>query len=175
MNIFRKNEKGISLISLIIIIALAIVAIFWLYGGKRDSNSNGNRVSSTNQIKEDRSTYISKCTTIDYNSLARNPNLYRGNFYTFTGKVIQAMNESNSNNTVLRVNVTAKRYEYLEETYYDDTILVNYNYSSNMESRILEDDIVTIYGQFMGTYTYESIVGMSVTVPSINAEYININ
>ena len=78
------------------------------------------------------------------------------------------------NNLLLRVNVTAKRYEYLNETYYEDTILVKYKYSSSSESRILEDDIITLYGKSMGTYTYESVLGSPITVPYIDAMYIDI-
>lgn len=161
-----KNQKGISLIKLIIIIAVILFVLFLLFGGSSDNSSS--------ITKEDRSTYIAKCTTIDYDSLARNPNQYKDNYYTFTGEVIQAMNESNSNETVLRVNVTPKKYTYSNETYYEDTILVYYKYSSSAESRILEDDIITIYGQSMGTYTYESVLGSSITVPSVAAMYIDI-
>lgn len=164
-----KNQKGITLIKLIIIIVVVIIALVWLFGG-----SNDNTTSTTSTIKEDRSTYIAKCSTISYDSLARNPNQYKGNYYTFTGEVIQSMNESNSNDTVLRVNVTQKKYEYLNEIYYEDTILVYYTYSSSYESRILEDDIITLYGQSMGTYTYESVLGSAITVPAINAMYIDI-
>lgn len=163
-----KNEKGISILVLCIIIIILAVLIIIVFGG---SNNNDSGITSSIS-KEDRSTYIPKCTTIDYTSLARNPNQYKGNNFTFTGEVIQVMNDGN--NVTLRVNVTPKRYEFLNETYYEDTILVTYKYSSSAESRILEDDIITIYGQSMGTYTYESIVGASVTVPAVNALYIDI-
>ena len=38
----------------------------------------------------------------------------------------------------------------------------------------VKKDIVTIYGQSTGTYTYESVLGSSVTVPSITAMYVDI-
>lgn len=162
-----KNQKGISLLKLIIIIVVILFVLFLLFGGSNDNSSN--------ITKEDRSTYIAKCTTIDYNSLARNPNQYKGQNFVFTGEVIQVINnERNSNQTALRVNVTPKKYTYSNETYYEDTILVYYKYSSSSESRILEKDIVTIYGQSTGTYTYESVLGSSVTVPSITAMYVDI-
>lgn len=162
-----KKEKGISLITLIIIIAVILFLLFLLFGGSSDNSSPSSSIT-----KEDRSTYIAKCTTINYNSLARNPTQYKGQNFVFTGEVIQVLNDNN--NVTLRVNVTPKRYEYLNETYYEDTILVAYKYSSSAESRILEDDIITIYGQSMGTYTYESVFGSPVTVPSIMAMYIDI-
>ena len=106
--------------------------------------------------------------------MARNPNQYKGNDYKFTGEVIQAMNDD-PESVVLRVNVTPKTYTYSNETYYEDTILVYYQYSSTYESKILEDDIVTIYGRSIGTYSYEAVLGNSVTIPAIVAMYIDIN
>ena len=169
-----KNEKGITVMKLIIIIVIIIVALICLFGGdSKDTNKSKDSVPSSSTItKEDRSTYVGKCKSIDYTSLARNPNQYKGQDFVFTGKVIQVMEDNND--LTLRVNITPKKYEYSDETYYEDTILVSYQYSSSYESKILEDDIITIYGQSVGTYTYQAVMGNSVTVPAINAMYIDI-
>ena len=172
MNKKFKSEKGISLLKLCLIIIFIVFLVLIIYS---KVNKSSNTTSTSSYLtKESRSSYISKCTTIDYTSLARNPNQYKGNDYKFTGEVIQAMNDD-PENVVLRVNVTPKTYTYSKETYYEDTILVYYQYSSSYESKILEDDIITIYGQSMGTYTYEAVLGNSVTIPAILAMYIDIN
>ncbi len=172
-----KNEKGISGLVLCIVIIIIIIFLVVVFNETSENDYNVSTSTSTSSSvskpKEDRSTYISKCTTIDYTSLARNPNQYKGNYYTFTGEVIQVLNDGND--VTLRVNVTPKRYTYSNETYYEDTILVSYTYSNSYESRILEDDIITIYGQSIGTYTYEAITGAPITVPAIIAGYIDIN
>lgn len=169
-----KNKKGIGLIMLIIITAVVIVALILLFSGGSNNSAPSSSVSkpSTSITKEDRSTYTAKCKTINYKSLARKPNQYKGQYFVFTGEVIQVMEDNNK--VTLRVNVTPKRYESLNETYYEDTILVAYEYSSSNENRILEDDIITIYGQSTGTYTYETVMGSAVTIPAINAMYIDI-
>lgn len=41
--------------------------------------------------------------------------------------------------------------------------------------RILENDIVTFYGICEGTYTYESVLGSNITIPSVSALYMDIN
>lgn len=165
-----KKEKGITLLTLCIIIVILIVLLVIVFGGS--GKDNGGTTSSSYFTKENRATYVSKCKTIDYTSLARNPNQYKGQNFVFTGEVIQVMEDNND--LALRVNVTQKRYEYLDKIYYEDTILVAYKYSSSAESRILEGDVITLYGQSMGTYTYKSVMGASVTVPSIKAMYIDI-
>lgn len=68
----------------------------------------------------------------------------------------------------LRVNITQGTYTW------SDTILVSYTKQDSNEARILEDDIITMYGTLAGTYTYESVMGASVTVPLFFAEYIDL-
>lgn len=170
-----RNQKGMSLLNIVIIV-VAIILIFYLLSQKDDKPNNYYSSTASTEpsiTKEDRSTYIAKCTKIDYESLARNPNLYIGQNFVLTGEVIQVMEDNNE--LTLRVNITENRYEYSNEVYYSDTILVGYTYSNNMESRVLEGDIITLYGEYLGTYTYESVVGASITVPSVYAMYIDIN
>lgn len=101
--------------------------------------------------------------------MARNLDKFKGTNVKLTGEVIQVLYSSYSVN--LRVNIT-KTGTY--STYYTDTIYVTY-YPSNGEDKILEDDIITIYGSSLGDYTYTSILGSSVTLPHILAEYVTIN
>ncbi len=44
--------------------------------------------------------------------------------------------------------------------------------ASDDGSRILEDDMVTIYGELDGEYTYETVLGSEVTLPFMDAEYV---
>ena len=39
--------------------------------------------------------------------------------------------------------------------------------------KILEDDMVTVYGKCSGETTYESVMGASITLPSVEAKYIS--
>ena len=73
------------------------------------------------------------------------------------------------NSVVLRVNVTKSKYGY------NDTVFVTYTKKSSQESRILEDDIVTLYGTLEGLKSYETIFGATVTIPAMEAKYIDIH
>ena len=42
------------------------------------------------------------------------------------------------------------------------------------ESRILEDDRVTVYGASTGLYTYESVSGASITLPQFLADTVSV-
>lgn len=110
--------------------------------------------------------YKNSCGTISFKDLSRNPDKYKGNKYKFTGEVVQAMEQSYFGNTVyaLRINVTKGEY-FWEDTIYATVVI------DSGDDRILEDDIITIWGTCEGLYTYESVLGSSVSLPKIKIEY----
>lgn len=110
--------------------------------------------------------YKKKCKWIPYKKLARTPDKYEGKKVKYTGKVIQVMESTYSNS--YRIEVTKGSYGI-----WDDVVYVTYY--GNSSKRILEDDIVTFYGKYDGLYSYESVLGASVTVPSVDAKYIVLN
>lgn len=110
------------------------------------------------------------CNTIDFKTLARNPDKYKGNWYKFTGKVIQVIEYSWSDTVELRVDVTKEEFEYSDDVYWSDTIYAIVKIPDG-EDRILEDDIITFWGVCDGMYTYESVLGSSVSLPKIDIEY----
>lgn len=116
-----------------------------------------------------KSEYISQCKTISYEKLARNPDSYIGDYFTFTGEVIQVVEQGNYVN--LRVNVTHE--ELYGTSFYNDTIFVVTTLSDNGD-RILEGDIITLYGVCDGLYTYTTIFGASMSIPKIDAAYWDI-
>lgn len=127
-----------------------------------EATTEGTTVDS----KTAREAYIQSCSIIDYKTLARNPDKYKGNRYKFTGEVIQVIETYGL--VELRVNITKNEYDY-----YSDTIYVTL-YVGNDGDRILEDDIITIYGECAGLYTYTALLGQEVTLPKIQGKYYTI-
>lgn len=118
--------------------------------------------------------FKNSCATIDYTTLSRNPDKYKENNYVFTGEVIQVQESSWSDTVDLRINVTQKTYEYIDDTYYTDTVYCTVEIPDG-EDRILEDDIITFWGTCDGLYSYTSILGSSVSLPKIDIKYFQIN
>lgn len=110
--------------------------------------------------------YKAGCSSYDYDTIARDPDNYMFTYGKYTGEVIQVI--ENGDEVQMRVNITQERYGYT------DTIYVVYTVQDG-ESRLLEDDIVTIYGMNMGTISYESVLGATITIPCVYAEYIDLN
>lgn len=120
--------------------------------------------------EEIRENYKANCASYSYAEISRNPGEYDGRQAKFTGEVIQVQQQKVADRLlyVLRVDVTKVRWGY------DDTVYVTYS-TSESDARILEDDIITMYGTLTGEKTYETVMGASVTIPSFSAEYIDIN
>lgn len=117
---------------------------------------------------EKKNAYKNMCQSYTYKEIARNPDSYKGNYAALTGEIIQSMEDGDS--YTLRVSITKGEYGF-----YTDPILVTYTKKDASESRLLEDDIVTLYGQLAGTYTYKTVLGNELTIPLLKAEYIDIH
>ena len=110
--------------------------------------------------------FNASCVSYSYEELARNPDSYIGQNVVFRGEVIQVLEDASG--VTMRVNVTEGSYGI-----WDDTVMAYYSYDEG-ESRILEDDIITMYGTFGGLYTYESVLGASITVPLMYVEVVEL-
>jgi hypothetical protein len=110
--------------------------------------------------------YKSSCTAYSYETIARDPDKYILTYGKYTGEIVQVIEDGDD--MQLRVNITKGRYTY------SDTIYVVYTKKEG-ESRLLEDDIITIYGVNMGTVSYTSVMGATITLPCVYAEYIDLN
>lgn len=115
---------------------------------------------------EEQAAYFKKtCETYTYDEIARNPDDYMFQTAKFKGKVIQVM--ENGDDVSMRLNITKGRYNW------SDTIYVQYTRTDSSQGRILEDDIITVYGVMMGTITYQSVLGSSITIPAMLCSYID--
>lgn len=110
--------------------------------------------------KNKKDAYIKQCKTYVYKKIQRKPSKYEGKKIKISGTVIQ-VSEGWFDSVTLRV-----------EDSNGDVWYINYSYSDN-EDKILEDDKVTIYGECKGTETYVTVLGGTVTIPAVEAEYIN--
>lgn len=144
---------------------LFVVIVIFAFYPAQNNIENINIQSEQTAISEDE--YKSNCETVNYADVARNPNNYIGESVVFKGKVVQV--QENGNNVILRVNVTEGEYGI-----WDDTLYIEYKRKSENESRILEDDIITVYGKMNGIKNYQAVMGNQISIPYLLAEYIDI-
>lgn len=127
------------------------------------------------KLKEEKENYIDSCREIDYETLSRNPDKYKGEHFKLTGQVIQVLDSDSWFNdaTTLRINITKEESEYIDD-WWKDTIVATVVIPKGAD-RILEDDVITFYGDCDGLYTYTSILGQKVSLPKIDIKYFEIN
>lgn len=99
---------------------------------------------------------------LDYTAVARDPDAYKGGLVKFSGKIIQVM--ENDDIVVFRI---ATRNGY------DDVVYCTYSKPENYK-RFLEDDKVNIWGVCAGVYTYKTVMGNEITIPSCQIERIEL-
>lgn len=90
----------------------------------------------------------------EYDDLARFPEKYQDKYLHFTGEVIQ------KTDNILRINVTKGKYNSWDDTVY---VILKDN-----KVRILEDDIVEMWGIADGQQSYIAVLGNKITIPKIN-------
>lgn len=95
---------------------------------------------------------------VSYDDLARNPDSHKGSNLSYSGTIIQVIENDNS--------VTI-RFAVADD--YDSIIMVEVPNKILDGSHLLEDDSATIYGKSLGTVQYESTMGGDITVPHIKA------
>ena len=115
----------------------------------------GNAYSSMS--KED---FAAACVTVPYRDVERNPDQNKGLKIRVSGTVIQ-VEEGWFDTVTLRVRDAGGDVWYVTYTRADG------------ESRILENDSITVYGTCEGVETYTSVLGTSVTIPAVRARYID--
>jgi len=102
-------------------------------------------------------------TGITFEQLARTPDDYNGKKVKFSGKVLQVI--EGTDEIKLRIAVNND---------YDKVILVGYD-PDIVDMRVLEDDKITIMGESVGLYSYESTGGATITIPAIVVDIIEFN
>lgn len=115
------------------------------------------------EVIQDPGVYKAKCQPLDYRVVSKNADNYIGQFYYIRGQVFQIQESGNS--TFMLVSVTDKGYGI-----WGDNVAVFFDGKTDA----LEGSIVRVWGECGGNYTYTSIAQYTITVPKINAEYLEV-
>lgn len=102
-------------------------------------------------------------TGITYEQLARTPDEYMGEKIKFSGKVIQVIE-----------GIDEIQLRFAVNDDYNQVIYLGYS-PDIVDQRVLEDDYLTIYGHSIGTISYESTNGGTITIPASSLDSIEFN
>ena len=124
--------------------------------------------------QQEKQEFIEGCSTIDFDTLSRNPDKYKGNNYKLTGEIIQVQESAWGDTVDLRINITKEEFEYIDDVMWTDTIFATVEIPDG-EDKLLEDDVITFWGTCDGNYTYETVLGNNVSLPKIDIKYYELN
>lgn len=117
------------------------------------------QVSDAAKKQAEMSQYSSDYT---YTQIARSPDSYKDTRVKFRGKVLQ---EGDAGDSV--------RYICLAvDSDYNSVLFVTYT-SDQTSVKILEDDIITVYGTVIGDYSYETVMGAEVALPWVHSDILD--
>lgn len=139
---------------------------FWLIIGIFVISMFGGNSSESNRPLNPQE-YMNQCTMFTYGDIARNPQQYQNKDVCFYGEVMQV--QENGSHITLLVNMTLGDYNI-----WSDTVWVDYTRGEN-DYRVLEKDIVNVYGVSKGIKTYMAVLGNSKSVPYIKAKIVELS
>ena len=166
----QKSHKAlISVLSIMLMLETAFIGCAFVMANMESVQQTYSQVAkgysvdmaAVNAMIEQR--YKQKCVEIEYSVLARNPDSFKNQLLTVTGEVVQEVDIDGG--FFVRMDITQGEYGI-----WTDTIAATVAAHANGE-RILEGDIIKIYGECSGLYTYESVFGVSISLPKIDAPY----
>lgn len=149
-----RTAFSVLLLSVVGLLAISLTSLYF-HGGDRPYSSY--KPEPVEDIRP-------KAKFIPYENLARNPKRYKGTIVVFKGMVMQTMEYGRT--IVIRLKVGKRGFD-------SNIVWVEYRMKSNNEPRILENDTITIYGEFEGIKDYKSVLGQRVQIPSIEAEIVD--
>lgn len=150
---FKKNKKILIGCCIGLIVIFLLVAI--LSSGSDNTTTVSDKNGSDNKLSEE--DYKAQCEEMDFNKVNKNADKYKGDKFKVSGKIIQIMEDNNGG--VMRVAM---------DDMYDNVVYVTYTGTNDF----VEDDYITAYGECDGSYTYTSTIGASITLPKIDAMYL---
>ena len=104
--------------------------------------------------------YKDLCEHLDYEDILREPDAYDGKYCIVDGTVDQIIEGWFGSFTIFVVDEDGNKWG------------CTYSYDEG-ESRVLEGDNVTMYGKCQGTSNTETVLGEQVTLPHVDAKYID--
>lgn len=155
-----KNQKGVTLLNVIIIVALFALSIFLINLKSTEYDMDGKAIDGDDAYEyllnhKPSPEKISAATTIDYRSLYKGANTLNGNYYKIIGEVVQVIGDD-----FCHINMT-KSGEYY--SYYTDRIQISI--IGTPSEILMEGDIVSFVGESLGNYTYITALGSESTIP----------
>jgi hypothetical protein len=174
----RKELKESPKITWVGILLAAIVIGLMVYNSYMDKQIRDEAKASESRIVETEPlsdaeaaelAYKESCEDISYEELTTNPDEHEGKLVKLTGEVVEVLEDTPKKGYfTYGINVTKG------EISWGDSVYVTFDVPSATEA-YAKDWNLTFYGEYMGLIDYEAEVGGKLTLPWVDAEYLDRN
>jgi len=177
-----KNKPPFSALRTILAVIIILVGISQIFSGlsggsssssskstSKSSTSTASSVASVPEISED--DYKAECQTVDYKELCRYPEKYEGTKVTLTVQVKQIIDANFSGSEkAWRAYTDNDGYKfYMDDEYY------MLDKRGGDAVKILEDDVITVYGEFTGLEKItRALTSTTDELPRIEVKYADL-
>ena len=175
-NTTKKPAGCLKIILTSVVMFFAIIGAFMVFGmvflGEMNTIPN-----SLKQVVGSEQEYIDSSIPLSYDELSENSSIYIGQRVRVTGGVAQVItSETNEQYIICNEKFVIPGYEHINAGWnFDKRIYVTYEKEKKSTDLIVNDSIVTVYGEFDGLEKLVSIHGTDIVMPKIKAKYIYVN
>lgn len=154
---------------------IGLVILIGVIGSNGKNTTNNSTTSSTTSSPSEspipspspvsEAQYKASAKAIPYVQLEKDPDALAGTVVVYTGQVVQYDSATTTSN--LRINVTPDGFGG-----YTDTIWLDVDPAQT--TKVFRDTVIKFWGTVVGAYTYTSVSGAQITIPEVDAKYIQV-
>jgi tetratricopeptide (TPR) repeat protein len=154
-----RQSSGMSLgkivVGGIVFLFLCVIVAAFVYGMAGAGTSSPIPTISISELKN-------TAKDISYEELSRYPEKYKGQPIRISGQVSQVLDTFGG----VQLRMFTKASDFSPDTYFENDVFVEY---PSPKERVLEKDIITIYGYADGIQDYTTVLGAQRSIPKIRA------
>lgn len=129
------------------------------------------KVKTKEELEKEKKDFINKCKSYKFKDLMRNPKDYKNKEIKLKGKIEQTLDGGFLDDT--------KYYRVLVDVDKDGYYLENEEYyiadkRVEKEPKLLDDDVIELFGTFEGTEKLTRVLGNSDEIPKIEMKYVKL-
>ncbi|NLB09703.1 MAG: hypothetical protein GX834_01320 [Clostridiaceae bacterium] len=168
----KEKKPWIGILLGVIVIGLMVYNAYMDKKVREKAEADSSKFSQTESLSDEDAAemqYKVNSESVAYTELMTNPEKYEGKIVKLTGEIVEVLEDTPEEGYyTYGLNVTKG------EISWGDSVYVTFDVPAVTEA-YAKDWNLTIYGEFKGLIDYEAEVGGNITLPWVDAKYIDRN
>ncbi|HZW97395.1 MAG TPA: hypothetical protein VFF56_00935 [Bacillota bacterium] len=168
----KEKKPWVGILLGVIVIGLMVYNAYMDKKVREKAEADSSKISQTESLSDEDAAemqYKVNSESVAYTELMTNPEKYEGKIVKLTGEIVEVLEDTPEEGYyTYGLNVTKG------EISWGDSVYVTFDVPAVTEA-YAKDWNLTIYGEFKGLIDYEAEVGGNITLPWVDAKYIDRN